>query len=301
MVTDNKQGLLIAGGCYVIWGLLPLFWKELMHVDAYSVLAHRVIWSCLLMFVVTLLLQRQQFIADCKMLWNNKKKGLALMVASILISLNWLTYIWAVVNGHVMDTSLGYYVNPLLSVLLGVIFFKEYLIPAKKIALGIAAFGILVLTILHGSFPWVALSLCISFSLYGALKKKLNINPFTAITLETAFVTPLALIFLFFVDDFSLAYFNAGMTPTAWLLMASGIATSLPLVLFSYGANMLPLNILGILQYISPTIAFLLSVIVFQETFGLAQIIAFACIWVAVFIFASSEKIPAIKMSTRKR
>lgn len=301
MLNENKQGLLIAGACYVIWGLLPLFWKELTHVDAYSVLAHRIIWSCLLMFAVTLLLKRQQFIADCKMLWENKKKGAALIVAAILISLNWLTYIWAVANGHVMDTSLGYYTNPLLSVLLGVIFFKEYLIPAKKMALGIAAFGILMLTILHGSFPWVALSLCITFGLYGALKKKLNINPFTAITLETAFVTPIALIFLLFIDDFSLAYFNTGMTPTAWLLLASGVATSLPLVLFSYGANMLPLNLLGILQYVSPTIAFLLSIFVFQETFGLAQIIAFACIWAAVFIFVTSEKIPAIKMSTHKR
>ena len=299
MLDNNRAGLIISVACYTIWGLLPLFWKELSHVDPYSILAHRIVWSGLLMFIITFLLKRREFLADCKMLWNHKKKALALGLAAILISINWLTYIWAVSNGHVMDTSLGYYINPLLSVLLGVFVFKEYLIPAKRISIAIAAFGILMLTILYGAFPWVALVLALSFGLYGALKKKLNINPFTAITLETALVAPLALVFLFFVDDFTLAYFNSGMTSTAWLLMASGIATSVPMVLFSYGANMLPLNLLGILQYISPSITFILSILAFNEPFGSAQMIAFVCIWLAIGIFLMSEKMPATKIRTK--
>ena len=156
-----------------------------------------------------------------------------------------------------------------------------------------------MLTILYGSFPWVALVLALSFGLYGALKKKLNINPFTAITLETALVAPIALVFLFFVDDFTLAYFNRGMTSTAWLLMASGIATSVPMVLFSYGANMLPLNLLGVLQYISPSITFIISILAFNEPFGSAQMIAFVCIWVAIGIFLVSEKMPPTKIKTK--
>ena len=252
------------------------------------------------MIIIVGVTQRKRFIADCKMLWADKKKGALLVGASLLISCNWLIYIWAVSNNHVMDTSIGYYINPLLSVLLGVVVFKEYLIPAKWFAIAIAALGILMLTILHGVFPWISIGLALTFAIYGALKKKLNINPFSSITLETFFVTPLALIYLFFIDDFTLAYFNHGMTSTAWLLVFAGVTTSVPLVLFSFGANLLPLNVLGFLQYIAPTIAFVLSIFYFHEVFGLAQMLAFTCIWIALAIFSMSEKLPNVPLKKIK-
>ena len=299
MKEHYKAGLMIAIACNSMWGLLPIFWRQLDCVDAYSILAHRIIWSCILMFIVTLLTQRQRFWADCKLLVTNRKKGAILLGAALLVSLNWLTYIWAVNHGHVMDTSLGYYINPLFSVLLGVVVFKEYLIPAKWISIAIAAIGILVMTFFYGSFPWVSIALFTTFGIYGALKKKLNINPFSSITLETALVTPLALMYVFFFNDSSLSYFQGPLTPTAWLLMSAGVATSVPLVLFSYGANMLPLNVLGISQYLSPTITFFLSMLVFGESFGMAQMIAFTCIWVAVILFVMSEKIPFVRVRTK--
>lgn len=293
-ISYHRTGLLCALGANVIWGLLPLYWYFLHDVSAYTVLAHRVIWSSLFMLLLMMGLRWTSFIQDCRELWQNKRKVLLLLLAAFLISVNWLVYIWAVTHDHVMDTSIGYYLNPLLSVLLGVVFFKEYLITAKRISIALAAIGVLLLTILHGSFPWISLSLAMSFAVYGAVKKQLQINPFSSITLETLCIAPLAILYLWGVDSSSFAYFIGGMSPIALFLVGTGLVTALPLILFSFGANALPLNVLGFLQYMSPTIAFLLAVFVFRESFGLPQLVALSCIWGALVIFSVSERLQKI-------
>lgn len=245
---------------YLIWGVLPLYWNLLARAEANEILAHRIIWSFVFMVVVLMVTKRwQSFKEDCRALWQDKKRGAILLLAAFTISLNWLTYIWAVNHGHVIDTSIGYYINPLMSVLFGIVFFRERISGLKKISLLLAAIGIVLMTYQLGKLPWVAVVLAVSFSVYGALKKQLHLS----------LATP----------------------DLALYLMGTGVVTAVPLVLFSYGANLLPLNVLGFFQYISPTIGLLLGIFFFHETFGMAQISALGFVWAAIVLFTVAESL----------
>lgn len=277
---------------YLIWGVLPLYWNLLARAEANEILAHRIIWSFIFMVVVLMVTKRwQSFKEDCRALWQDKKRGAILLLAAFTISLNWLTYIWAVNHGHVIDTSIGYYINPLMSVLFGIVFFRERISGLKKISLLLAAIGIVLMTYQLGKLPWVAVVLAVSFSVYGALKKQLHLNPFSSITLETLLMMPFAVPYIGMLMMSPANHFSLATPDLALYLMGTGVVTAVPLVLFSYGANLLPLNVLGFFQYISPTIGLLLGIFFFHETFGMAQISALGFVWVAIVLFTVAESL----------
>ena len=205
------------------------------------------------MVIVLIVTKRwQSFKEDCRTLWADKKRGAILLMAAFVISLNWLTYIWAVNHDHVIDTSIGYYINPLMSVLFGIVFFRERISGLKKISLllALAAIGIVLMTYQLGKLPWVAVVLAVSFSIYGALKKELHLNPFSSITLETMLMMPFAVPYIGILMASPVNHFSLATPDLALFLMGTGVVTAVPLVLFSYGANLLPLNVLGFFQYI---------------------------------------------------
>ena len=284
--------MIAALSTYLIWGVLPLYWNLLARAEANEILAHRIIWSFVFMVVVLMVTKRwQSFKEDCRALWQNKKRGAILLLAAFTISLNWLTYIWAVNHGHVIDTSIGYYINPLMSVLFGIVFFRERISGLKKISLLLAAIGIVLMTYELGKLPWVAVVLAVSFSVYGALKKQLHLNPFSSITLETLLMVPFAVPYIGMLMMSPANHFSLATPDLALYLMGTGVVTAVPLVLFSYGANLLPLNVLGFFQYISPTIGLLLGIFFFHETFGMAQISALGFVWAAIVLFTVAESL----------
>ena len=286
MQQTNKKGLITALGCYLIWGLLPIYWGLLHHISAYSVLAHRIIWSAFFMSFVAILFNFQQFKKDCIHLKTNVSQLLLLFTASLLVSSNWGLYIWAISNNRVMDTSFGYYINPLLNVVLGVFIFKEKLTFAQWFSVGLATIGIIFISLQMGSTPDLALAIALTFGLYGLVKKKLLIHPFTSIAFEAWLVVPLAILYTTYIDTSSWTAFQHDSF-TAALFVGSGLTTSVPLVLFSYGARLLPLNLLGFLQYLSPTIALLIAIFYFGESFDTNKMIAFSFIWVALGIYTA--------------
>lgn len=285
----NKKGLSTTLLCCLIWGLLPLYWALLNQVSSFSVLSHRIIWSGFWMFFLVIATGRQQLRMDIQLLRTHLTQLGLLLLAAILISINWFTYIWAVTNQHVLDTSLGYYINPLLNVLLGILIYKERLLWPQKLSIAIAFLGVAIMTVQLGTLPIVSIILAVSFSLYGAVKKRLTIHPFSSIAFEAWLVTPIALWYLAAIDTTSWTFIE-NLTPTGLLLIGAGLTTSIPLILFSYGARLLPLNILGFLQYLSPTMGFFLAIFYFGESFGTAQLIAFDCIWVALVLFTLSNQ-----------
>lgn len=288
----RRTGMIAALSTYLIWGVLPLYWNLLARAEANEILAHRIIWSFFFMVVVLMVTKRwQSFKEDCRALWQNKKRGAILLLAAFTISLNWLTYIWAVNHGHVIDTSIGYYINPLMSVLFGIVFFRERISGLKKISLLLAAIGIVLMTYQLGKLPWVAVVLAVSFSVYGALKKQLHLNPFSSITLETLLMVPFAVPYIGMLMMSPANHFSLATPDLALYLMGTGVVTAVPLVLFSYGANLLPLNVLGFFQYISPTIGLLLGIFFFHETFGAAQISALGFVWAAIVLFTVAESL----------
>ena len=288
----RRTGMIAALSTYLIWGVLPLYWNLLARAEANEILAHRIIWSFVFMVVVLMVTKRwQSFKEDCRALWQNKKRGAILLLAAFTISLNWLTYIWAVNHGHVIDTSIGYYINPLMSVLFGIVFFRERISGLKKISLLLAAIGIVLMTYQLGKLPWVAVVLAVSFSVYGALKKQLHLNPFSSITLETLLMVPFAVPYIGMLMMSPANHFSLATPDLALYLMGTGVVTAVPLVLFSYGANLLPLNVLGFFQYISPTIGLLLGIFFFHETFGMAQISALGFVWAAIVLFTVAESL----------
>ncbi|WP_295869226.1 EamA family transporter RarD [uncultured Veillonella sp.] len=286
----NKKGLSTTLLCCLIWGLLPLYWALLNQVSSFSVLSHRIIWSGVWMFFLVIITGRQQLRIDIHYLRTNLTQLGLLLLAAMLISINWFTYIWAVTNQHVLDTSLGYYINPLLNVLLGIVIYKETLLWSQKLSIAIAVLGVSIMTYELGSLPIISIVLAVTFSLYGAIKKRLTIHPFSSIAMEAWLITPIALWYVLTVDTTSWSFIE-NMTPTGLLLVASGLTTSVPLILFSYGARLLPLNVLGFLQYLSPTMGFFLAIFYFGESFGTAQLTAFGCIWVALVLFSLSNRI----------
>ena len=290
MQQNKNLGYMAALGCYVLWGILPLYWHLLAEAEANEILAHRILWSVVFMLATVVATRRWNVLkTDCRELWQNKKRGALLMAAAIIISMNWLVYIWAVNHNHVIDTSIGYYINPLVNVLFGVAIFGETLSSPKKISIALAAVGIILMTLQIGKLPWVSVALALTFGSYGALKKMLHLDPFTSITLETLLLFPFAFYYAANLTASGAAHFGPATPLLSLLLAGCGVATAVPLILFSYGANLLPLNVLGFFQYISPTMTLLLGIFFFNEPFGLAQLCTFGFIWLALVVFSFSE------------
>lgn len=219
----RRTGMMAALSTYLIWGILPLYWNLLARAEANEILAHRIVWSFFFMVIVLIVTKRwQSFKEDCRTLWADKKRGAILLMAAFVISLNWLTYIWAVNHDHVIDTSIGYYINPLMSVLFGIVFFRERISGLKKISLLLAAIGIVLMTYQLGKLPWVAVVLAVSFSVYGALKKQLHLNPFSSITLETMLMMPFAVPYIGILMASPVNHFSLATPDLALFLMGTG-------------------------------------------------------------------------------
>lgn len=283
-LTKNNHGVIYGIIAYTLWGLLPLYWKILKAVPAYEILAHRVIWSFGFVLLIVIVTGNRNEILN---ILKDKKCMMYIIMCSILISVNWYIYIWSVNSNHIVEASMGYYINPLMSVLLGMIVLKEKLNVNQYIALGIAAFAVILLVIIYGSVPWVSLALAISFGLYGLCKKMVRAEATVGLAIETLILAPIALGFLLFTGFQGNGAFGSSSTVTI-LLALSGIATATPLIFFAKSAKQVKLSTLGFLQYISPTISLILGVFVYKEHFSLVDLLTFGLIWIALIIYSSS-------------
>lgn len=287
--SQNSMGVLATGLSYLLWGILPIYWKSVGSVPAGEVLAHRIIWSLVFMLLILLLLGKLKMVAtEMKYVFTHKKQAMSMILASVLISINWLVFIFAVESNQVVEASLGYYINPLLNVFLATFFLKERLNKAEWVSVAIAAGGVLCLTLYYGTFPWAALTLAATFGFYGLIKKKVSIGAWTGLTIETLIMTPFALIFLFFFDHSSVSLWERDVS-IILLLMGAGVVTAIPLLLFAAGAKRISFTLLGFLQYIAPTIMLLLGLFLFHEPFSTPQLLAFMLIWLALLIFSFSR------------
>ncbi|MEK4759140.1 EamA family transporter RarD [Viridibacillus sp. FSL E2-0187] len=295
-MQEEKKGILSALGAYIIWGIFPLYWKGLQHVASEEVLAGRVIWSFILTLIfVVILKQGKMLLVDFKQLWQHPKSFWLLVTAAYLISLNWFLYIWAVNNNHIVESSLGYYMNPLVSVLLGIFFLKEKLSKAQVMSFIIAAIGVLILVISYGQIPWLSFGLALTFGVYGLLKKKVLVDATRGLVLETFFILPVAVAYYVYV------YFHGNISflhtdiKTDVLIIGTGIVTAVPLILFATGAQKIPLYLVGFIQYVSPTIMLFLGVIVYGESFSGIDLLSFSFIWVALILFSITKIIEVRK------
>lgn len=289
-MNDYSRGVLYGICAYILWGILPLYWKVLDHVPSIEILAHRIVWSFVFVMVLIAFTGKwSHSIDEFKNLFKQWRTGVLVVTAAVLITVNWFTYIWAVTHDHVIETSLGYYINPLISVLIGMVFLKEKLNFGQIIAFSLAGVGVIVLTSQYGNFPWVAITLAFSFGFYGLCKKVVKLNALFSLTFETLFVTPIALIYITFLQvDGSSSFATISITTTL-LLIGAGVATALPLLWFAEGARRIPLSLMGFLQYIAPTITLLLGIFLFHETFTFIDFIGFLFIWTALIIFTVTK------------
>ena len=281
MSSDRAQrGILYGLGAYVLWGAVPVFWPLIARAGALEILAHRIIWSLVVCVVLLLTVVPRGW-------WGRigrPRTLVMLTVAAAVVSVNWGVYIWAVINGHVVETALGYYINPILSIVIGVVLLRERLAPLQWASVGLAALAVVVLTVDYGRPPWVALTLATSFAFYGLVKKQVNGGAVETMTVESAVLTPVALGYLGYLQlTGGMTFGHLGWAHTL-LLMAAGLITVVPLLFFAAAATRLPLSTLGLLQYIAPTLQFLLGVLYFGEAMSPGRWVGFALVWLALVI-----------------
>lgn len=286
----ERNGVLWGIGAYVIWGFMPVYWKNLEHVGSFEILVSRICWAFVFTTLLVLVMRNGRgLLHDLKALWQSKKDFWSLFFASALISGNWYLYIWAVNNGHIVQTSLGYYINPLVSVLLGIFFLKEKLSRAQQVAFGLAAIGVIILTVSYGSIPWLSLALAFTFAIYGLVKKQIQLDAIRGLAIETLFILPFALFAYGWLFWSSPTAFLQVDPKTDILLIMTGVVTGLPLILFAKGAQTMPLYMVGFLQYIAPTLMLIIGVSVYGEKFEAIDLISFSFIWAALLLFMVSK------------
>ncbi|CZF81847.1 EamA family transporter RarD [Grimontia marina] len=279
---QTRRGVMLALGAYTMWGVAPLYFKALTDVPPMEVLVHRVIWS---FFFLALILRASSGLARVKLLLKDKKRLGLLTITAVVIAANWLIFIWAVKNDLMLDASLGYYINPLINVVLGMVFLGERFRKLQWAAVTLAFLGVAIQVITFGSLPWVALVLACSFGCYGLLRKKINVDAATGLFIETLVLMPVSLIYLLFIASST----TSDMMQNSWglnlLLIAAGVVTTLPLLCFNGAATKLRLSTLGFFQYIGPTMMFMLAVGLYNEPFTTDKATTFAFIWTALAIF----------------
>ena len=294
--SRTRAGLLLGLGAYLLWGVLPLYFKSMARVPSTEIVAHRVVWSLLFLALLAAILKRwagvRQAIASPKMLAT-------LTLTAALIAANWLIWVWAVMNGHVLEGSLGYYLNPLVNVLLGVVLLKERLSKGQVFAVVLAAAGVAVLAVGAGGALWISLSLAASFALYGFFRKIAPVDAIEGLLIETAILAPAGLAWILWLRSEGQSGFGVDLT-TDVLLVLAGAVTAIPLLLFTAAAKRLAYSTLGFLQYIAPSLQFLLAVLVFGERLTVAHMVCFGAIWTALIIFAS-EGIRKTRAASRAR
>ena len=281
-----NKGIWYGIGAYALWGFFPIYWKFLHQVSALQVIGHRIGWSFLLLIAYIFITKQWR---DFRSIAFKPKTIGIYSIAAVLLSINWLIYVWGVNSGFIVETSLGYFINPLLSVLLGVVFLRERLRPMQWVPVGLATFGVIYLTFVYGRLPWIALSLAFSFGFYGFVKKLSPLGSLYGLTLETGIVFPVALIYLAIVGFNGTGAFLHTGTLVDVFLIGAGLVTTIPLLMFASAAKQIPLTIVGLLQYIAPTLQFLLGVFIYKEPFDHAHFIGFAIVWVALIIFVAES------------
>lgn len=284
-IDEKKIGIMYGIVAFTAWGFLPLYWKLLNLIPALEILAHRITWS--FVFVSILLLIKGDY-GKVKNVLANKRNTILIALASLLISVNWFTYIWAVNSNYVVQASMGYYINPLVVSLLGMVVLKEKFNKGQMVALVLATIGVLILTVQYGSIPWIALILAITFAFYGLAKKMLVVDALTGLALETLMITPFALFFIITRQIQGIGSLLIIPIPVLILLILSGVATATPLLWFAKGTQKVEFSTIGFLQYIAPTISLFLGVFIFKEEFSYTHFISFSFIWAALIIYTIS-------------
>jgi chloramphenicol-sensitive protein RarD len=286
MIDSQTAGIGYAVGAFLLWGVLPLYWKTLRSVPAPEILAHRIVWSFLFM---TILITRQRRWTDLKTVVAKRDKLAAVGACAVLVSINWGVYIWAVNAGHILDSSLGYYINPLLSIGLGMLVLRERLNFWQWLALIIAAAGVVVVTIQYGKVPWIALTLAVSFGLYGLVKKMANIGSEVGLTLETTILVPFALGYILWLAQKGDGAFGHSPFWVTLMLAGAGVITAIPLLWFARAAQKVPLSVVGFIQYLTPTMMLLFGLLLYHEEFNVTHLVSFGFIWCALILFSCSQ------------
>jgi len=283
-VTRTSKGFAATAGAFAIWGLLPLYLHPLHQVSSFQVIAHRILWSCA--FVLAWMAARGQLSSLLATLAN---RGVVwrLALSATLLTVNWLVYVWAVMNGHVIESSLGYFINPLVNVLLGVVVLSERLTPLRWIAVALAAAGVAYLTIVAGRPPWIALTLALSFGTYGLIRKIVKVESLPGLATETLLLLPVAALYLIWCEFAGISALGHTGPGIAALLIGTGPVTAISLFLFAFGARLLPYSTVGVLQYIAPSLQLACGVFAFHEAFERTRAIGFALIWTALLIYAA--------------
>lgn len=282
---DTPAGLAFALSAYLMWGFLPIYMKWVSHVPPAEVVAHRILWSVPVAALLLILLRRTRDLLDA--LRNPRMLAMACVTAT-LITVNWGIYVWAISAGRALDAALGYYINPLFSVALGAILLGEKLTRAQLIAIALAAAAVVVLTIEASTLPWAAVGLTLSWGFYALFKKSLPIGPNQGFLLEVLILLLPALVYVLWLSGTGRSHFAVGNAQDTWLLLGCGVVSAVPLIVYANGAKLLRLSTIGILQYIAPTLIFLVAVFLFGEEFSGARLIAFPMIWAALVIYSIS-------------
>ncbi|AKA69165.1 EamA family transporter RarD [Clostridium scatologenes] len=286
MRNEKTVGVVYAVAAYTLWGVLTIYWKLIDSVFPIEILSNRIVWA--FVFTVAIIAATKQW-GELKRIAKDKKQMTYIFIASILIAFNWGLYIWAVNSNKIIDASLGYYINPLVAVALGVVIFKEKLSLWQGIAISTAFFGVIIKTLQYGKIPWISLGLAISFGLYGAMKKFVKANSIVGLTLETTMITPIAAIYIASRQFSGVGAFGRESTVVILLLIGSGVVTAVPLLLFASAARRLPLSVIGFTQYISPTISLFIGIFVYHEGFTSIDMISFVFIWSALVMYSLSQ------------
>ncbi|UXR70816.1 MULTISPECIES: EamA family transporter RarD [unclassified Staphylococcus] len=295
--SSFKQGVFYALSAYIMWGILPLYWALIDGVDAIEILMYRIILSLIFMLIlVPLTKQTPQLVSDIQQFVKTPKKLFIIILAGYVVTLNWGTFIYAINEGYVLQTSLGYYINPLVSIILAMIFFQECFNKLEWAAILFATMGVLYMTFKVGEFPFISLMLAFSFGIYGLLKKLVPMSAVSSITIESMATAPMALIYLVIIGQSH--GLSIGMNSATFWLLFSGAVTAIPLLAFSAAAVRIPLSLVGFIQYVGPTLIFLNGVLVFKEPFNMDQFITFCFIWFGILIYVLSQ---VIKMKRKPK
>lgn len=279
-------GIVYGAVAFMLWGFMPLYWNLLKEVPSDELLAHRIVWALVFMAIF---LAATKKVRALKSSFSNRKTILLVFLGALFNCINWLVYIWAINHSHVIEASMGYFINPLVAILLGVVVLKEKLHALQIMALALAAIGVLISIFAYGTVPWISLILAVSFALYGLIKKIVPLESSVSLTIETAMMAPFALGYILLKQFSGTGSLGKISLPNTLLLLCSGIATAIPLLLFAKSAKRVNLSVIGLLQYISPTISFLLGIFFFHEQFVGTNLVSYSFVWAAIILFSLSN------------
>ncbi|WP_458699378.1 EamA family transporter RarD [Sulfurospirillum sp. 1307] len=285
--TQDKQGTLYAILAFSFWGLVPIYFKSVSHVSAFEVLVHRILWSVIFLLMIILITKTT---SNVLIVMRNKKKLKLLFLSAILVSLNWLTFIWAISNNKIVEASLGYYINPLVNVILGYLFFKERVNKSRVFAIFLAFIAILYQLYTLGELPVISIILALSFGFYGLVRKKIHVESISGLFIETLLISPFALLYFIYLQANEMSAFTFSLDKTTILLILAGFITIIPLIWFNSAATRISMIKLGFLQYIGPSLSFLLAIFLYHEPFNKDKLVTFIIIWVALAIFSIPKK-----------